>query len=191
MTCIVALEHEGSVWMGGDSAASRDNDVVRRSNEKVFFNENFLIGYSGSFRIGQLLQYALHIPKQSYGQTDMEYMVVDFVDALRNLMRDKGTLMKEEEGEAHDSEILIGYRGKIYVVESDFHVGNPIAPYAACGSGASYAMGAMYVLADDEKLSPQEKINKALSASAEYCVAVKQPFSIMGLPKQYDILHIR
>lgn len=183
MTCIVAIEHDGTVWMGGDSAASRDNEIVRRSNEKVFFNDEFLIGYSGSFRIGQLLQYAFHAPKQSYGQTDMEYMVVDFVDALRHLMRDKGTLMKEEEGEAHDSEILIGYRGKIYVMESDFHIGRPLTSYAACGSGAPYALGALYVIANDQNLSPQEKIEKSLSASAEYSAGVASPFIIMGLPQ--------
>lgn len=183
MTCIVAIEHEGTVWMGGDSAASRDNEIVRRTNEKVFFNEEFLIGYSGSFRIGQLLQYAFQAPKQSYGQTDMEYMVVDFVDALRYLLKDKGVLMKEEEGEAHDAEILIGYRGRIYVVESDFHIGCPLTPYASSGSGAPYALGALYVLNDDEKLSPQEKIDKALSASAEYSTGVSSPFTIMGLPQ--------
>lgn len=181
MTCIVAVEHEGKVWMGGDSAASRDDDIVRRSNNKVFVTGDFLIGFSGSFRIGQLLQYAFKPQKQARNQADMEYMVVDFVDSLRRLLRDKGLLMEEKEGEAHDSEILIGYKSRIYVIESDFHVGLPTASYAACGSGAPYAMGAMYVL-NEQLLSPQEKINIALSASAEYCTGVKPPFTILSAP---------
>lgn len=181
MTCIVAVEHEGKIWMGGDSAASREEDIVCRSNEKVFINGEFIIGFSGSFRIGQLLQYAFKPQKQSRNQTDMEYMVVDFIDSLRRLCRDKGLLMEEKEGEAHDSEFLVGYRGRIYVIESDFHVGRPIDSYAACGSGASYAMGAMYVL-NEQLISPEEKIHEALSASAKYCTGVREPFTILSAP---------
>lgn len=180
MTCIVAIQHDGYVWMGGDAAASRDNDVVCRSNPKVFWNNDILIGYSGSFRIGQLLQYAFRPPCQSAGQSDIEFLVVDFVDELRQLMRERGTLMKEEEGEAHDSEFLIGYRGKVYVIEPDFNVGCLLTSYVSCGSGANYAMGALYALDKNEEMSPQEKIKIALSAATEYCTGVRPPFTILS-----------
>jgi ATP-dependent protease HslVU (ClpYQ) peptidase subunit len=180
MTCIVAIERDGEVWMGGDSAASRDDDIVRRVNPKVFWNNGFLIGYSGSFRVGQLLQYAFCPPFHAEDQPDMEFLVVEFVDALRQLMKERGTLMKEEEGEAHDAEFIIGYRGKIYVVESDFHVGAPLTPYAACGSGAAYAMGALHAIHKNVELRPQEKIEAALSAAAEFCTGVRSPFTILS-----------
>lgn len=180
MTCVVAIEHEGKVWMGGDSAATREDDIVCRSNEKVFINGEFIIGYSGSFRIGQLLQYALKPPKQNlFKQTDMEYMVIDFVDALRKMLKEKGALMEEKEGDAHDSEFIVGYQGKIYVIESDFNVSRPLYNYAACGVGMDYALGAMFVM--PEELHVVSKIEKALLASSEFCTAVRKPFNILSL----------
>ncbi len=180
MTCIVAIEHEGKVWMGGDSAATRDDDIVCRSNEKVFINGEFIIGYSGSFRIGQILQYAFKPPKQNlFKQSDMEYMVVDFVDALRKTLKEKGAIMEEKEGEAHDSEFIVGYQGKIYVIESNFNIGRPLHNYASCGSGMDYAMGCLYNM--PEELHITSKIEKALSASAEFCSSVRKPFSILSL----------
>ena len=181
MTCIVALEHEGKVWMGGDAAASCNNDIVRRVNPKVFIKGDFLIGYSGSFRIGQLLQYSFTPVKPAHKQSDMEYMVVSFIDSLREMLKYKGALMKEDEGDAQDSEFIVGYRGKIYVVESDFHLGTPLNPYAASGSGAPYALGALYALSKVNNISPQKKVEKALRASAEYCTGVCAPFTILAL----------
>ena len=178
MTCIVAVEHDGKVWMGGDSAASRDNDVVCRTNEKVFVNGDFLIGYSGSFRVGQLLQYSFKPQKPLHTQSTMEYLVNDFVDCLRNLLRDKGAMLKDEEGDAQDSEFLLGFRGKIYVIEPDFNIGKPTENYASCGTGASYAMGALYALSESSA-PPEDKIIKALSAASEYCNGVKPPFTIL------------
>lgn len=180
MTCIVAIEHEGKVWMGGDSAATRDDDIVCRSNEKVFINGEFIIGYSGSFRIGQILQYAFKPPKQNlFKQTDMEYMVVDFIDALRKTLKEKGAMMEEKEGDAQDSEFIVGYQGKIYVIESDFNVGRPLHNYASCGVGMDYALGCLYNM--PEEMSVVSQIEKALSASAEFCSAVRKPFNILSL----------
>ena len=59
MTCIVGLVDDGKVYMGGD-AASVDGYIVRTSAlSKVFRNGPFLIGYSTSWRMGQILQYHL------------------------------------------------------------------------------------------------------------------------------------
>lgn len=179
MTCIVALEHDGNVWMGGDAAATRDHDVVCRANSKVFKNGEFLIGFSGSFRIGQLLQYSFFPPEQDFTQSEVEYLVTNFIDSLRELLQDKGAIMKEQEGDAQDSEFILGYKGKIYVIEPDFNIGRPITPYTSCGTGSSYAMGALYVLSE-ANLEPKHKVEKALQAAAEYCTEVKAPFTILS-----------
>ena len=59
MTCIVGLEHDGKVYMGGDSAAVGGMDVYPSRIPKVFQAGRYLIGYTTSFRMGQLLQYGL------------------------------------------------------------------------------------------------------------------------------------
>ena len=66
MTCIVAIKHDNEIWMGGDSAAFRDDERTNRADEKVFKNGDFLLGYSGSFRVGQLIRYAFNPPKSTW-----------------------------------------------------------------------------------------------------------------------------
>lgn len=184
MTCIVALEHNGTVYVGADSAATDPDDlsITLRADEKVFLTEDreFVMGFCGSFRVGQLLRYALVPPDQAKKKDDMAYMVTDFVDAVRTMQKDKGSMKKENELEEHDSEFIVGYKGKIYVIERDFQVGRPVENFTAVGSGALAALGAMHATASMKK-NPEERIKLALSAAAAYCNGVRAPFHIVKL----------
>lgn len=189
MTCIVGLEHEGAVYIGGDSAGVEMGSlaICGRADEKVFVTDSgeMAMGFCGSFRIGQLLRYALTLPAQKVGQDDMTYLVTDFVDAVRAMQRDKGSLKKENEVDESDAGFLVGFNGKLYAIESDFQVGRAMDSYTACGCGAQIALGAMYAT----KLlgmDPEDRIRVALAAAAEYSAGVRAPFVIVKLeaPKE-------
>lgn len=184
MTCIVGLEYEGVIYIGGDSAGVEAGSlaICGRADEKVFVTDSgeMAMGFCGSFRIGQLLRYSLTIPEQSAKKDDMAYLVTDFIDAVRNMQRDRGSLRKENEVEEHDAGFLVGYNGKLYVIESDFQVGRPTDNYAAVGCGAQIALGAMYAT-KDSTLTPENRIRLALSAAAEYSAGVRAPFHIVKL----------
>ena len=184
MTCIIGLEHEGSIYIGGDSAGVEESSlgICTRSDEKVFANdaEDMIFGFAGSFRIGQLLRYALIAPSQKVGQDDMAYLVTDFIDAVRTMQKDKGSMKKENELEEHSAAFVIGFNKKLYVVEADFQVGQPYDNYTAVGCGADIALGAMFATKDLE-MDPEERIQLALSASAEYSTGVRGPFKIVKL----------
>ena len=64
MTCIVGLVHEGVVYIGGDSAGVAGLSLVVRADEKVLRNGDFLMGFTTSFRMGQLLRYKLDPPRR-------------------------------------------------------------------------------------------------------------------------------
>ena len=185
MTCIVGLEQDNTVYIGGDSAGVEawSLAICGRADEKVFVNDSgeFIMGFCGSFRIGQLLRYALVPPEQSQKKDDMAYMVTDFIDAVRVMQKDKGSMKKENELEEHDAAFLVGYRGRLYCVESDFQVGRPIENYAAVGCGAQIALGAMFATRNSN-LSPKNRIELALSAAAEYSAGVRGPFLVLQLP---------
>lgn len=184
MTCIVGLVHKNSIYIGGDSAGVETwgLSICSRADEKVFLTESgdMIMGFSGSYRIGQLLRYALVAPQQKVGQDDMAYMVTDFIDAVRNMQKDRGSLKKENEVEEHSAAFLVGFNKKLYVIESDFQVGQPLDNYAAVGSGAEVALGAMYAT-KTAIMSPEERIKLALSASAEFNAGVRAPFTILKL----------
>ena len=90
MTCLIGLVEDGKVYMGGDSAAVTGYDTRQAKAPKVFENGEFLMGYTTSFRMGQLLQYHLTIPKQTSHESDMSYMVTTFIDAVRDCFKNQG-----------------------------------------------------------------------------------------------------
>jgi len=61
MTCIVGIAQEGKVWIGADSAAVSGQDIRATALRKVFRRGQFLIGYTSSFRMGQLPQFHLFL----------------------------------------------------------------------------------------------------------------------------------
>lgn len=189
MTCIVGLEHEGTIYIGGDSAGVEASSLAigGRADEKVFVLESgeMAMGFCGSFRIGQLLRYALVLPPQKVNQDDMAYLVTDFIDSVRNMQRDRGSLRRENEVDEHDAEFILGFNSKLYVVESDFQVGRPIENYAAVGCGAAIAQGALYAT-KHLNMEPEARVRLALEAAAEYSAGVRAPFHIVKLEAEKE-----
>lgn len=182
MTCIVGCEHKGAVYIGGDSAGTASNMHQRvRKDKKVFIKGEFIIGFCGSFRMGDLLKHTMKLPKPQKGGDDVAYMVNDFVDALR------ACLEKENENLQGDDKlfpaILVGYRGKLFSIEGDYQVGQPEAGFDATGAGADIAIGAMHASEGSWK-GPERRIRQALEASALNNASVRPPFVILKLPKK-------
>ena len=167
MTCIVSVVKDGVVYIGGDSAGVSGLSITIRADEKVFHNNQFIIGFTSSFRMGQLLRYKFVPPKQKLKQSDMEYMVTDFVDSLRKTFKDNGF-----------GNFLIGYKSKLYNLQSDFQVGVPSLEYDSVGCGANIALGSLYSSKDKD---PIERINLALEAAATFNAGVVAPFHIVKL----------
>lgn len=177
MTCIVGIFDKDGVYIGGDSAAvdSVELSYNTRMDEKVFKRGDMLFGFSVSFRMGQLLRYKLRIPAHPRGMNDMTYMITLFIDSVRKCFDDNAyTAMDTEDGGA----FMIGYRGGIYEILSDYQVSKSRDSYTAMGSGKAFALGAMF--ASKEK-NPLEKIKVALGASVKFSMAVKEPFIYVTL----------
>lgn len=175
MTCIVGLVDKGDVYIGGDSAGVAGLSLSIRADEKVFGNGPFIMGFTSSFRMGQLLRYKLAPPAQTVHQNDMEYMVTSFIDACRTCFSQNGFGDKDA---TVGGTFLVGYHGKLYTVEGDFQVGIPSAPFDAVGCGADLALGAMYAT---EGLPPEDRINIALQAASTFSAGVAPPFVILRL----------
>ncbi len=58
MTCIVGVTDGTEVVLGGDSAgvSIETRQLEVRANRKVFRRQDYVFGYSGSFRMGQILR---------------------------------------------------------------------------------------------------------------------------------------
>ena len=185
MTCVVGLHSKGKVWIGGDSAGT-DTTLMRvlRKDPKVFkLGSEYIIGYAGSFRFGQVLRYKFTPPEKPEGKDDYEFMVVDWLDALRTVLKDSGFTKIDDNVETfEDSSALIGYNGRLYCLEEDMQVGELIVPYAAIGCGADFAFGSIETSSKlSKRMAPRKRVQLALEAAATFSAGVSAPFTIQCL----------
>ena len=164
MTCIVGLVHEGVVYIGGDSAGVGGMSLTVRADEKVFRNSDFLMGFTTSFRMGQLLRYSLEPPRRHPDDDIHQYMVVDFVNAVRRCLKAGGWASKMEETERGGT-FLVGYSGHLFTVDSDYQVGIPEDGFAAVGSGQDIARGSLFATQGQE---PRIRVLTALRSAERF-----------------------
>lgn len=179
MTCIIAIKKKGKVYMGCDSAASSNGEITIRANSKIFKSHNMIFGTCGSARQRQLLKYTLKLPPQSPKVDDMKYMCTTFISSVQKCF-EKGGFEIVHNKKRIGSNFLVGYKGQIYHVQSDYHIGIPLKNYHAIGSGKEYALGCLFGL-ENIRMKAKEKIELALNASAEFSTTVNGPFHIKSI----------
>lgn len=172
MTCVIGLVEGDTLYLGGDSAGVGGLSIRQRVDDKVFKNGPFLMGFTTSFRMGQLLRYKFKPPVQQCAD-DMEYLVSDFVDTVRSVFSNNGFGDAKND---HGGDFLVGYKNKLYQVHSDFQIARSRLPYEAVGCGAEIALGSMYAAS---QLPPVERIKLALEAASVFSAGVCKPFKVL------------
>ena len=178
MTCIVGLEANGKVWMGGDSAAASEWNIYATKLKKVFKRGDFLLGYSTSFRMGQLLQYKLQVEPQTKSQDDLEYMATTFIDAVRQCFKNGGYATRIEDKEEEGGQFLVGYKSCLYRVDCDYQVNIRQDEYAVVGTGENFALGS---LRETGMLKPKKRIRRALRAAGHFSTTVCKPYYVLSM----------
>lgn len=176
MTCIIGLEHEGKVYIGGDSAISDFYETRTYNQDKVFRVDNILFGFAGSPRIAQIIKYHLQMGMKNEYKDDLTFMVKVLIENMRETLAVHG--YDEKKMDIDGSSCIVGYNGKLYTIYSDYQVYTVADGLLSIGSGSSYALGAMHVLQD---LAPKQRILKSLQASAYFSTTVDKPFKVMSL----------
>lgn len=179
MTCIVGFAAGQSVFIGGDSAGVSNFDLRLRQDEKVFAKDGMVFGFTSSFRMGQILRYSFDIPYHDPRKDDFNYLCTDFVDALIKCFKDKGYARIDSNG-VSGGVFLVGYKGNLYSVESDFQVTKVRHNYDACGCGDNYALGALRAIEDTE-MEPQKRVELALAAAEYFSAGVRSPFTVVNI----------
>jgi ATP-dependent protease HslVU (ClpYQ) peptidase subunit len=177
MTCIAALADGQNVWMGADSASVSGLALTLRRDPKIYRVGEMLIGFTSSFRMGQLLGYKFKPPVQDAESSIEQYMTTVFIDAIRETLKEGGYARTDSGAEVAGT-FLVGYKGRIFRVDSDYQVGENTVPYDAVGCGAELALGALYAT---EGLACRKRIETALEAAEAFSAGVRRPWVIAQL----------
>ena len=169
MSCVIGLLHDGKLYMGADGVSTNSSGDHRPVHcEKIFWNGDYLIGFTGSIRTGQLLKPNYFTPPND---------IMELPDAMFEHFDRKSVICIDEENcKIQQSNFLIGWKGRLYDVLIDFQLNETYGDYNAIGSGAPYALGSLFT--SRKVKSPEKRVLNALKSAAEFSFAVGEPYTI-------------
>jgi ATP-dependent protease HslVU (ClpYQ) peptidase subunit len=182
MTCIVGIATPQGVFIGGDSAGTRDaGEVLIRKDAKVFKRQGWVFGYSGSYRLGQILQYEMAGCAFFQSSEDTHAsLVLSFVPELQKTLAD----LHLEPGAKKPWTIMCGVDvdgPRLFVIHHDFSVAEYQDGYTAIGSGAPFALGAMRYAEQHGASGSERMLRGALDAATYFSPHVRYPFVIESI----------
>lgn len=175
MSTVVGLKTNEGVWIGADSRASTEEGEIRPFvANKVFYNGEYLIGFIGSVRGGQVVRPEYFKPPKN---------VYDWPDALIAQCDKKGCLgHSDQQTNIMLCNYIIGDKrdNKMYEILVDFQM-NEIDDYTAVGSGSYYAFGSFFTTEELNIKDGHERVELALKTAAKFDSATGGPLKIMKL----------
>lgn len=179
MTCIVGLETADGVLLGADSWSDNGWSGERRADEKLFAAGPYVIGFTTSYRMGQLLRYRLALPApvrvHEFSDADLlAFVATEFVDAIRAIFKDGGWGEREKEREKGGA-FLVALGGRLFGIEEDHQVMRSAHGYQAVGSGYQLALGS-FATSEPLGWEPAQRVGAALAAADRHCGGVNGPF---------------
>jgi hypothetical protein len=86
-----------------------------------------------------------------------------------------GGFARTNDGAESGGTFLVGYRGVVYEVNSDYQVGIPAHAFAAVGCGSQIALGSLFTTIG-RGFSVSTRIDLALRAAECFSAGVRAPF---------------
>ncbi len=182
MTCIAGLAKEGKVYIASDSLGSGNGVKQVYATPKLVVLEVFEkkdlsltkidlgIGYTSSYRMGDILRYNFTPPAIEQEEDENEYLVKDFIPELIKCF-DEHSFAKTKEGTKSGGNFLVGLRGRLFMVQDDFSVLEPECNYTSVGSGQEFALGAMYAY-ERSSADPIKSVTGAIRAARSFSTTV-------------------
>ena len=180
MSVVVAIKENGKVYLGADSQVTKGGTRSSLSNKnnykiwKVKDVENCIIGHVGRVRDANIIRTMYGVVSemaQIKNRVDYDYVVRCVVPSIFQELKDFGYKKDDKYNPYMESELLFAYQDKLFVISQDGTV-IEVDDCCAVGSGASEAIGS---LSSTIGKSPEERIIKAIKASAAHDIYVDYP----------------
>lgn len=182
MTCIVGINTGEKIIIAGDGRGSNGFMHCQDKKPKVFKKGDFIFGVGGSYRVGQVLTNKFNPPKRFVGQTTDDYIYNTIVDYLITLFDVNNCLVSEDgiKNLTAGSEFLFGYEKELYHFYSSFQLNINTKNYDATGSGRYHAIASLYST-EGLKISPEDRLRKAIECANEFVVSVDNKVDMVEL----------
>ena len=165
MTCIVGIEAEDKVYLGGDFMGSDGYSKGLVTQSKVFhLTQNIIFGYTTSFRFGQIIEHFVIPPERREEETVYRYLCRRLIPEIKSQLELHG--YQDGCGQA-----LVGIDNELWELQSDYSVIRSTKGYNSVGCGDTYAKG---YLSQSKKKNPEKSIKKAIKAASMFSTGVSE-----------------
>lgn len=185
MTVILGIGDGKTVTIGADSIAISPDTLavtVRREPKIFTLGPHLLVGYSGSFALGDAIRFGPAPPPPELADGEVTpvdpeaYIHEVVIPHLRDVVEESAV----GEGSIDGHQMLIGFAGRVFLVESLSQAGSSVDGIEACGAGDQLAIGAALALRDTG-LSDEQLVRRALAIAEERSAGVRGPFHVHSL----------
>lgn len=154
MTTIAAIQGPSWAAIAYDSRVTEENRifVLPKDAGKVVKNGQYIFGAAGDMRAVNLLAHTFKPPVPTANETGSKldkFMASKFIPSLKQCFDDA---QYGEKGE-QDSSVLAVIHGRVYEIGTGYDWCLDESGIYAVGSGADYALGAMYTEVEGKKLT--------------------------------------
>ena len=194
MSVVVAIKENGRVYVGSDSQMTCGSSKVTLSNPsnyKIWNVENtdtaLMAGVGSAREICAIKAYENLIDKVDYkkGYVDYDILIDEVEPLIREILIDHKYLNPTNPYKDIESRYLFAINDEMYTIEKGAvyaHEG-----YVVLGSGSSESMGSLASM--DDKISPKERIIKAIKATSLNDLYVDYPIIITDtISRKYDVV---
>jgi ATP-dependent protease HslVU (ClpYQ) peptidase subunit len=159
MTCIAGYTDGKVCAIAADSGAFDGSYSVTVKEPKVWRADNALIGVAGSFRVMEIVR---------------ESRLSD-AKSIRDLIS-SSVLIKDGD----EWEVIVVKPGGLWYIGGDHSIGQYRNNYLSIGSGAPYAVGALWVASKNGE-SPAVAVEQAVRAAVEHHTYASLPVKVLTI----------
>ena len=198
MTTIIGIQGDGFCVITADSRISTlDSDEgpisqivsLRESNGKIGLNGRYILGAAGDLRAINILHHAFTPPNPTptlRGKKLDHFVTAKFIPSLRECFESHGYALPENGSKTHIAEhsstVIMAINGVIYIIDGDYSWISDSGGVFVIGTGAQYALGALYAIQPKGKLTiagARKMAMKAVSVSAKFDPYTGAPYQTM------------
>lgn len=176
MTLVIAIKTKDSIVWGSDGVGIKGDVISKLGHPKWVDIDNVRIGLTGYAKFFQVFEY-MKLPKHKKSFSDKKYIVKKVVPRIVKGLR-KSKLVKDDEEWVY-GDFIIGYKGKLFAVLSDFYVKE--VEWYNVGCVEDFANGLLMPFVENSGLeteSVKRAVLQTLKYSAKYNCAINKPFYV-------------
>jgi len=179
MTLIASyIDKDKTVWLCGDSIGCSENNKTTRADMKIFYKDGYVVGFTSSYRFGQIIRHYVKLPAIPK-KTRNHNHIIKIIELISEKLHDNHW-GQELNNHRWGGQLIIGWPGNLYSIDTDFQYSQSVDPFLCVGSGSNYALGALSSLSSNTILKPEGLLLQAARTSSKFCATVGPPYHIIN-----------